>query len=76
MNSTFLTLNWGDFGKGLLLAIISAVLTFLIDILNEKGLNISAADLSAILQIAITTLIAYLGKNLFTNSRGQLGKGE
>lgn len=74
--SKFLTLNWADFGKGLLLAVLSAVLTLIVSLLKEKGFDLTSTDLSAILQIAVTTLVAYLGKNLFTNSEGQFGKAE
>lgn len=74
--SKFLTLNWADFGKGLLLAVLSAVLTLIVSLLKEKGFDLTSTDLNAILQIAVTTLVAYLGKNLFTNSEGQFGKAE
>lgn len=76
MTSSFLKLNWSDFGKGLLLAVFVAILGFVQQLLKEKGLDITGEDLKSILTMAIDTAIAYLVKNLFTNSEGQFGRAE
>lgn len=69
MNSDFLKLNWFDVGKGLLLAVISAVLTTIQTSLSAGSLEF---DWKAIGLVATTTCVAYLIKNVFTNSDGKV----
>jgi len=76
MKSSLFSLNLSDFGKGLILAVITAVLTFVVELLKEKGFNLSAADLNAILQIALTSFIGYLAKNFLSNNEGQFGRSD
>lgn len=70
MNSNFFNLNWKDFGKGLLVSVISAVLTVVAATINAGSLTF---DWKTIGQIAATTGIAYIVKNLFQNSQGNVG---
>lgn len=73
MNSTFLTLNTKDFIKGLLVAVLSAVVTIVYNTIQTGSLEF---DWKAIGVTALTSAIAYIMKNLFTNSTGTLLKKE
>jgi hypothetical protein len=71
MRSKFFSLNKRDFIKGLIVAVITGVLTFMVDGL-KSGVPL---DLAFLGQIGINALIAlgsYLLKNLFTNSKGEI----
>lgn len=57
-------LNWNDLTRGLLLAVISAVLTAVLEGLNEGGFE--AINWKAILLVGATTAVSYLVKNFFT----------
>lgn len=59
------TLNARDFLKGLLLAVISAVLTFITTSINSGSLHF---DWKAIGTVAAITAISYLAKNFGTPS--------
>lgn len=67
--SQFLKLNWSDFSKGIIVAILTAVLTYIANALQVSGLNL---DFSQVLSIAITAGISYLAKNLLTDSEGKV----
>lgn len=73
--SSLFSLNWRDFLKGLLLAVLSAVVTFLYQVI-QTGITFDAEFFKAVGVVAITTLLAYLSKNLFENSDGDLAKPE
>jgi hypothetical protein len=64
-------LNTRDFFKGLVLAVITAVITFLA---NELQIG-SSVDLTLLKRMGIAAAIAflsYLVKNLLTNSKGEI----
>jgi len=69
--SNFLKLNWRDFLKGGLLAVFSSIVTFLYQVI-QAGTAFDAEFFKAIGVVAITTLLAYLSKNLFENTDGDL----
>lgn len=71
MNSTFLNLNVNDLIKGLAVAVITSVLTIVYNTLQTGSL---AFDWQAIATAALTSAIAYLMKNLLTNSEGKMLK--
>ena len=73
--SNFLNLNWRDFLKGLLLAVLSAIVTFVYQVV-QAGTSFDAEFFKAMGVVAVTTLLAYLSKNLFENSSGELAKPE
>lgn len=73
MNSTFLTLNTKDFIKGLLVAVLSAVVTILYNTIQSGSL---AFDWKQIGVVALTSALAYIMKNLFSNSTGGFLKKE
>lgn len=72
MNSGFLKLDLKDFGKGFLVAVIAAVLAKLGDYFNMPGFEITALNWGEIANIGITAGLAYLAKNLFSNSEGKV----
>lgn len=67
--STFLNLNSSDFLKGLLMAVLSSVITVVYQTVEAGSL---VFDWKAIGTMALTSALAYIMKNLFTNSKGQL----
>jgi len=69
MNSTFLNLNSSDFIKGLLMAVLSSVITVVYQTVEAGSL---VFDWKAIGTMALTSALAYIMKNLFTNSTGKL----
>jgi hypothetical protein len=69
MNSTFLNLNSSDFFKGLIMAVLSTVITVVYQTVEAGSL---VFDWKAIGTMALTTALAYIMKNLFTNSTGKL----
>ena len=71
MNSQFGKLNWKDLGKGLLMAILSSVLVALQGVLTTTPIVL---NWKAIGTVAIVSCIAYLLKNLFQNTDGEIGK--
>lgn len=75
-NSKFFNLNWADLGKGLLIAFLTALLGGLLELLQAGELPTTWAVFQPILEVSLSAAVAYLLKNLFTNSEGQLAKGE
>lgn len=74
MRSDFFKLNWRDLGKGLVVAVITAVLTYVYTAL-EAG-DLTAIDWKVVGTTAIISAVGYLFKNLVTNSDGELTKVE
>jgi hypothetical protein len=68
MKSPFLNLNTADFIKGLIMAVLSSVITI---VYQTVELGSFTFDWKAIGTMALTTAIAYIMKNLFTNSQGK-----
>jgi hypothetical protein len=73
--STFGTLNWADFGKGLVMAVLAAVFATALSLL-QAGTLFDKASLTLIGGAALTAFLGYITKNLFTNSQGELLKTE
>jgi hypothetical protein len=71
MNSTFMNLNVNDFIKGLAVAVLTSVLTIVYNTLQTGSLSF---DWTAIATTALTATIAYLMKNLLTNTEGKMLK--
>ena len=69
MQSTFLNLNTNDFIKGLVMAVLSTVITIVYQTVEAGSLTF---DWKAIGTMALTSALAYIMKNLFTNSTGKL----
>ena len=73
--SSFLTLGLSDVGKGLIMAFLAAFLMTLYGVLSSGGFPTHAQWIDA-LRTAITAAMAYLLKNVFTNSDDQFLKKE
>ena len=72
MKSEFLKLKKNDLVKGLIVSIMTAVLISLQQMIEVGGLN--NVDYTTITQMAITTGIGYLIKNVLTNHNDQFLK--
>jgi hypothetical protein len=75
MKSNFLTLNWKDFSRGLLIAFLTAVLTGVINML-DAGAVFTWVTIKPVLIAGISAALSYLLKCLATNSQDQLLKRE
>jgi len=75
MKSKFLTLDWKDFSRGLLIAFLTAVITGIINIL-DAGAVFTWVTLRPVLIAGISAALSYLLKCLATNSEDQMFKRE
>jgi hypothetical protein len=66
--SEMFKLNVRDYIKGLAVSVISAILTVILNLLQ----NGSAIDWKSVGVVALTTGIAYLLKNVFTDSNQKI----
>jgi len=66
-------LGQNDFVKGLVLAVIVAILTTLLQLINKNGLAITVAEWQLVATAAITSGLGYLLKNLATDENNKLG---
>lgn len=73
MNSNFFSLNLLDFAKGLFIAVLTSVITLLYTSIESGALTF---DWHLIGTTALTSALAYIMKNLLTNSEGKLLKKE
>jgi hypothetical protein len=73
MNSMFLRLAKNDFIKGLIVAIVGAALGAIQPVI-AAGTVLDLSVLQGAAQLGIGAGIAYLTKNLFTNSDGKIGR--
>lgn len=71
--SGMFSLAWRDVGKGLLLAVISAVVTHIYEATALPGFSFLTIDWGATLTIGGIAAISYLVKNFFTDSQGKFG---
>lgn len=72
-SSKFLQLNVADFAKGLILAVIGAVLALIKVSVEAGSLNF---DWPTIGKYALLAGLAYITKNLLTNTDGEFGVAE
>jgi len=75
MKSKFLSLDWKDFSRGLLIAFLTAVLTGVINIL-DAGAVFTWVTLKPVLIAGVSAALSYLLKCLATNSQDQMFKRE
>lgn len=75
MNSKLFKLHIADFIKGAIVAALTAGATALAQYLNVGHIP-TAAEGKVILISSASALVAYLIKNFFTNSNGQIGEPE
>ena len=67
MNSKLLTVNFKDLLNGLATAVLTAIATYVANLVT-----ITAFDWKQILTIAILAAIGYLGKKLSTDEEGKI----
>ena len=75
MKSKFLTLDWKDFSRGLLVAFLAAVITGVINIL-DTGAVFTWLTVKPVLIAGISAALSYLLKCFATNSQDQMFKRE
>jgi hypothetical protein len=75
MKSKFLKLNTRDYINGIIVAVFCSFLTGFYQIIANGGV-LNWTTLKPVVIAAIGSGIAYLTKNLLTNSKGQFMKGE
>ena len=75
MKSKYLTLNAKDFIRGLLIAILTAIITGVINIL-DNGAIFTWVTIKPVLIAGISAALSYLLKCLATNSQDQMFKRE
>lgn len=74
-NSSFGKLNLRDLVNGLVVAFLTASLTGLIQVL-DSGVLPTASELKTSVLAGVVASLAYLLKNLVTNSNGEIAKSE
>jgi len=67
MNSTMFDLNWNDAVKGLVMAMLAGVVSFL-----YGAIQTGVIDWNQVLQVAIASGLGYILKNYFTDEQGKL----
>lgn len=72
-SSKFLSLDLNDFLKGLIMAVLAAVLAIVKTTIEAGSLNF---DFPTIGKYALLAALAYITKNLLTNSRDEFAKPE
>lgn len=75
MKSKFLSLDWKDFSRGLLIAFLTAILTGIINIL-DTGAVFTWVTIKPVLIAGVSAALSYLLKCLATNSQDQMFKRE
>lgn len=73
MKSVFASLNVQDFFKGMVVAVLSAVVTFLYNSMESGAVVL---NWKAIATTSLTAALAYIIKNYLTNSDGGFLKKE
>lgn len=71
--SNMFTLNTRDYVNGLVVAVLTVVLTALQQSLSVCGLDIQCFDFMGIANMALSATLAYLVKNFVTNKDGKVG---
>ena len=71
--SNFLSLNTKDFIKGMIVAVLTALFAGILELLKAGPFLLDWPTFQPIVMAAIAAAIAYLSKNLFTNSDGEVG---
>jgi len=67
----FLQINWQDLLRGLVVAVIGAVLTALLPVIQAGALP-TKAQVVAALTVGLTAGLSYVIKNFLTNSKDQM----
>ncbi len=71
--SKFLSLNATDFIKGLVVAVLSALIAGVLQLMQAGPFTFDWVTFQPIVFTAVSAGLAYLSKNLFQNSGGEAG---
>lgn len=74
MNSNFLNLNWKDVVKGFVVAVVMAILTGIYTGIQANQFPVTWEQWKVILITSLGAGIAYLLKNVLSNSNGEILK--
>lgn len=69
-NSKPFSLDIKDFGKGLFVTVLAAVLATLAQAFNVPGFDFATFNWGSLISVAMTAGIAYLGKNFVSDKEG------
>lgn len=72
MDSKMFKLNVRDVSKGFALAVITAVMTWLLQILDAPGFSVYQIDWTEIGRIAFAAGVSYLIKNYLSDGQGRI----
>ena len=72
MNSTLFSLNWRDAGKGLTVAILAAIFTWLAAVFNTPGFELASLDWAELMRIATAAGMSYIVKNFISDREGKI----
>lgn len=72
MKSILYRLNGNDVVKGLVVAVLGALLGIFQQMLTEHGLEFGLYDWGQIMNIAVTSGIAYISKNFLSDNEGKV----
>jgi len=72
MKSNLFKLNLSDVGKGLLVAVLASVFTWLASALNAPGFSWATIDWNTLIQVAMASGIGYIAKNFVTTEDGKI----
>jgi len=76
MKSNFLNLNWKDLAKGFIVAVIGALLTTVVALLEAGTIQWTWAFWQPVVYTSVGAGVAYLLKNWLTNSKDEFVKKE
>jgi hypothetical protein len=76
MKSTFLSLNWLDAAKGFVLAVLTALVTSVYQLIEAGTIQFTWVFWQPVVYSAIAGGLAYLIKNFLTNSNDKILKEE
>lgn len=66
-----MSLNKNDFVRGLIVAILAAVVAKLGEVLNVPGFDFVQYDWTTLVSVAVTAALAYLAKNFGSDNSGK-----
>jgi hypothetical protein len=76
VKAKFLKINIKDIALGSLMAFLSSVITGLYEYLNAGKFPSTWVEFKPIIIVGLSSFVAYIIKNFFTNSQGDLLKKE
>ena len=72
VKSAFMSLDKNDFLKSLCMFVLAAVFTYLAQAMQMPGFSFTGTDWGQVWQIALMSMITYLGKNLISTPDGKV----